>query len=123
MSRNYGDLNENNRIRLLKLLEDMQWHPHYELLGPGGICYSSRIRELRRLGYKIEGVDLGGDDKQGRVYRLLSLEKGEPLGKKVKIYLEERDTVALLMDGVLTAAARREVSEALSRFIANKPKL
>lgn len=119
MSRDYGSINSTKRDAVLKLLSDLQWHPHQQLAGVGGVRYGARVLELRRLGYRIEVMDT---EPQGRTYRLHSMSRGTPQAKKVKIYLHEDDAAALAM-GHATSRAVDAAREALATFRTNKHKL
>ena len=117
---NHGVVRKPQRDALLNTLSDLLWHPHYALARVGGVRYSARLLELKRLGYKIEDEDL--DKIGGKKYRLLSTTPSAPQGKKVKAYLEEGDAAALCR-GILTPTAISAVQLGLDTFLANKNKL
>ncbi len=112
------------RGRVLFALRDLQWHSHLDLAKPsvGGPRFPARLLELRRLGYKMESRAINGDKRKGKMYRLLSLTAGAPQGKKVKVYLTERDAERLLI-GHLSRQASRALKDALGSFKTNKHKL
>jgi hypothetical protein len=107
------------RQRVFSLLSDLDWHPFTELHRVGGIRYSARLLELKRLGYRIEDEPYGEDGKR---YRLVSLEVGVPLPKRVKVFLTLHDARRLL-DGVVTSPARTAVQKAVGSFQDNADKL
>lgn len=109
------------RDALLRLLSDLQWHPHYELAERSGVRYGARVLELRRLGYVIETVNMGADSC-GNEYRLLSRTPGKPQGKRVQVYLEEADA-AMLTAGTINATVHTIVADALASFRARKTML
>jgi len=49
-STDYGKSKSTGRERLLDLLSDCGWHPCSQLLEHGGVRYSARVLELKRLG-------------------------------------------------------------------------
>lgn len=122
MSVDYAELNVTDRQRVLRLLSDCDWHPHYELKRVGGVRYGGRIRELKRLGYRIETRPHDGQP-QGYDYRLVSTEPGMPEEKQVKVYLTEQAADALVSRRVVTGDAWYAVRDALKSFKANKGKL
>lgn len=101
------------------LLWDLEPHSFKELHREGGIRYHARILELKRLGYDIE--DDGAEE--GKWWRLRSHDLGPPLGKKVKVYLEESDVEQLIDHGVVSRRARLALSLSLSSFKKNRHKL
>jgi len=111
----------NARDRILNLLEDLEWHPHFELARVGQVRYSARVLELKRLGWQIESrtISTGTD---GDEYRLVSRVRGQPQAKRVKVLMSEEDVITLLK-GELTLAAREALVDALASFKANKHKL
>lgn len=124
MSTDHAELHKTARGRVLLTLHDLNWHPNHELSrkSVGGIRYSARILELKRLGYEIEDRDIDGA-KAGKEYRLKSKTPGPPQSKRVKVFLEESDVDKLLKQGTLTTRARKALADALGSFQANKSKL
>jgi hypothetical protein len=120
MSTNYGAKYETARDRILDLMSDCEWHRHKELWKVGGVRYTARLLELRRLGYEMESRP--SDDKHGKDYRLMSIERGQPQEKQVKVFLSESDAVALI-SGVITPTAEHSTLDALNSFQSNKHKL
>jgi len=125
MSLDYGELHKTARGRVHLVLDDLKWHTNGELSkkSVGGIRYSARILELKRLGYQIEDQHLDADKKTGKRYRLLSREPGKPKPKKVKVYLEERDVQAILGGSHVPPRALTALKDALGSFQTNKGKL
>jgi hypothetical protein len=121
MSEDYANRFASARDRIFALLSDCQWHTRRELQAVGGIRYGARLLELKRMGYRIEAADTGGDE-HGRDYRLLSTEPNEPQAKRVKALLEEQDVVSLLR-GDITLTASAALRNALGSFRANRGKL
>jgi hypothetical protein len=108
------------RDRVLIELQSLEWVSWKILRRIGGVRYSARLLELKRLGYKIEdNPDPSGDGKR---YRLIDPMPGRPQGKLVKLYLPEPDVDALLSDKV-TSTAKTIIVRALRIFRANKHKL
>lgn len=120
MSQDYAKLNHPARVRILQLLSDLRWHEFAELRRVGGVRYSARILELKRLGYEIEDEPL---EPQGKRYRLCRRTPGRKRGKRVKAFLEEADARAAAEDGLLTDGARTAIADALGSFEANRDKL
>ncbi len=110
------------RIRVLDLLRDLQWHGFQELHEVGGVRYSARLLELRRLGYDIVTE---GQKKLGLRYRLVSPRPGARQGKRVKVFLREQDAITLLAvanrDGM--TEAREALADAIGSFQTNRYKL
>jgi hypothetical protein len=119
MSVDYAREKRPHRQRVLELLWDCRWHSAREVCGAGGVRYSARLLELRRLGYAIESR---GQNVDGKDYRLASTTPGPLQGKRVKAFLAEADAESLTA-GVVTTGARRAVDEALRSFRMNKEKL
>lgn len=119
MSTDYAEQFSTARGRIFDLLSDLGWHSWSELKRVGGVRYSARLLELKRLGYQIQSDTW----EEGRTYRLESLCKGEPKGKRVKVFLEESDVIALLERGALTKRAQKTLTQALGSFQANRWKL
>jgi hypothetical protein len=116
----YGARYETARDRCLTALLSLDWVSWKTLRLIGGVRYSARLLELKRLGYKIEDrSDPSGD---GKNYRLLDRLPSAPQIKLVKVYLPENDA-ALLAEGVATINAIYIVDKALRIFRANKHKL
>lgn len=120
MSIDYAKLNETARGRVFKILLDCKWHHYEELKEVGGVRYSARLLELKRLGYEIEDRPL---EPQGKQYRLVSPDPSVPQAKHVKVFLAESDVEKLLGRGVLTKAARHALTDALGSFQHNRSKL
>ncbi len=106
------------RKRLLNLFADKRWHDHTELAAIGGVRYSARVLELKRLGYNIESK---GDQKEGKEYRLNG--KRTPPVKKVKALLDEADVNDILGWDQLSVNATIVLENALESFVANRDKL
>lgn len=119
MDEDYAKINRSKRERLLDLLMDLEWHDHREIRMAGGVRYSARLLELKRLGYKVVDEDL---KPQGKRYRLIVPYRGEPQMKRVKIYLTSEDTEKLL-NGDMTKEARDEIESALKSYKLNERKL
>lgn len=120
MSVDHAVIHTSQRSRVLGLLSDLDWHTFSELHRVGGIRYGARLLELRRQGYRIEHRTHGEDWKS---YRLISLTPGVPMPKRVKVFLPYHDAKRLLDEGVVTAAARGAVREAVGSFKHNEAKL
>ena len=108
------------RARLLAAMQDLEWHGWRLFRHIGGVRYSARLLELKRLGYQIEDRDRPTGD--GKDYRLISLVPTRPQGKQVKIYLPEIDVESLLR-GYVSVNATKIASDALRIFRANRHKL
>jgi hypothetical protein len=127
MSTDYGKLkpNERDRNKLLELLMDMRWHTPGEMRKAGGVRYSARLLELKRLGYKIDDRPRSGEE-QGKEYVLVSLVPGTPQKKRAVVYLDDKDLADIVagksMDQ-LSKKAQRELRQALVRFQNNREKL
>jgi len=122
MSLNHGVLHKTKRDRLFDLLQDMKWHPHYRLKEAGGVRYSARLLELKRLGYKIDSEEIDGVG--GKQYRLCSLRRTSPQEKHVKVFLTEHDAAEMIGTlGRVTSTAEDAVISALNSFRINKNKL
>jgi hypothetical protein len=125
MSIDYAVVNERNRSKLLELLMDMRWHKPSEMRKAGGVRYSARLLELKRLGYKFDDRPLAGE-QQGKEYILICLVPGTPQQKRAKVYLDEGD-LSLLVSGYtirqLSAAGARELRRGLVSYKNNKAKL
>ena len=117
----HAAIHKPKRERLRLLLWDCEWHLHGELRLVGGVRYSARLLELKRLGYQIEDEPLSGEP--GKRYRLKTRKLGEPRGKRVKVYLRERDCVRLLERGEVSLHLENCVADALRSFQYNKDKL
>lgn len=121
MRKNYGVLHKSARDRLLDLLSDFEWHTYKECHLVGGVRYGARILELKRLGYKVESTE-DPSAKDGNLYRLVSLEKGPPQEKQVKLFLTEKESRELLASS-LSSSIITKTGNALTSFIVNKHKL
>jgi hypothetical protein len=121
MSTDHAHVHETKRAALFRLLSDGRWHAHYELAGVGGVRYSARLLELKRLGYGIDSTDVAGE--QGKRYRLASTEPGALRTKKVKVYLEEPDVLAMVDRGFIPPAAKAALVDAHASFDTNREKL
>jgi hypothetical protein len=121
MSTDYAAKYQSARERTLTMLKDLQWTSWRQLRRVAGVRYGARIRELKRLGYRIE--DSSDNSPDGKQYRLTNITPGEPLGKRVRVYLPERETEMLLTTGKVPAASIVAIATALSIFRANKHKL
>ena len=108
------------RERVLIELQTLAWTSWRVLHQTGGVRYSARLLELKRLGYKI--IDTADPSGDGKRYRLLDLVPSHPQHKHVKIYFEESDADALIR-GEVTPAAQEATMYALRIFRANKHKL
>jgi hypothetical protein len=120
MSRDWGAEKVSQRESLRVLLWDMQWHDHRALRRVGGVRYSARLLELKRLGFLFEDTE---HDDGGKSYRLLDRVPQLPQRKRVKVLLEEADVSALLEGEAVSAEARVALHTALSTFRANRNKL
>lgn len=127
MAKDYAGLKRTQREEVLRILSDLEWHPYLDLNAVGGVRYSARLLELKRLGYKIEHRTVKGDT--GRDYRLKSLTPDVPQAKMVKVFLTEAETLLLLrataaIDIVKEARpVRASLEGALRSFRANRHKL
>lgn len=120
MSTDFGKEFATARDKIFDVLDDLDWHSWRALRAVGGVRYSARLLELRRLGYVID--DLPDPSGTGKVYRLLSLTPDVPQGKQVKIFLPESD-VKRLLEGIITGSTVRAVRDAYAIFQANRHKL
>lgn len=118
MSEDYATKYASARQRLLLAMCDLQWRSHKELEAIAGNRYGARLRELKRQGYSFEDRE----EVDGKSYRLMSAAPATPMGKRVRVYLDESDA-ADLINGRITIFARANVQNALCRFRANKEKL
>lgn len=116
---NFGTEKLALRERVLSLLSDLGWHSFSQIHSVGGIRYSARLLELKRLGYRIEDRATGTD---GKDYRLISLTPGPAQEKRVKVFLRETDAEKLVV-GKITRAAIAAVSDALGSFKTNRDNL
>jgi len=124
MALDYATLKKTARGRVLLMLSDLDWHSHLELCKPsvGGPRYPARVLELKRLGYRIESRALD-DGSTGNEYRLKSVEPSRPKGKRVRVYLDEADVIALLGLRGVPRRAKADLTDALGSFQANRGKL
>lgn len=121
----YADKKRPQREEVLRVLSDLEWHPYLDLHAVGGVRYSARLLELKRLGYEIEHRTVKGDT--GRDYRLKSLTPGTPKQKLVKVFLTEQQAEAIVRDPGRWPPelldARNAVGDALRSFRTNRHKL
>jgi hypothetical protein len=108
------------RDRVLGELQSLEWISWKVLRRIGGVRYSARLLELRRLGYKIE--DAPDQSDHGKRYRLIDPVPSRPQRKQVKLYLPEADVEALLK-GHVTLFTISAARIALRIFRVNKHKL
>lgn len=121
MSADFAVVKESARDRVLALLWDLVWHGYEELHRTGGIRYSARLLELRRLGYDIVTE---GKKESGLRYRLRSRTPGEPQGKRVKVFLDESDAVQLFSWAKRAGmGAATQLRTAIESFHHNRDKL
>jgi hypothetical protein len=109
MSTDYAEEKRPARERLLTLLKDGKWHPWSAMRQAGGMRYSARLLELKRLGYEFESR---GRAETGKDYRLTG--KGEPKEKRVKVFLTEDQAKYLIR----RVSDREDVREALMSAVA-----
>lgn len=121
MSKDHAKTHATKREQIYYLLSDREWHTAKELNKVGGVRYSARLLELKRLGYKIESKEVEG--KNYKSYRLASILRGPCQGKRVKVLLDEGDVDELLESGILTLSAEAALKDALGSFRTNKHKL
>ncbi len=119
MSLDYARLNMTKRQAVFRLLSDAAWHGHQEIAKVGGVRYSARLLELKRLGFLVETQDTG---TQGRMYRLVSIVPGRPQPKRVKVFLEEEDVRAMVR-GIVPSRAQAALADAHGSYVANREKL
>lgn len=122
MSVDYGKVNTSKRAALFTLLSDCEWHVHHELARVGGVRYSARVLEIKRLGYCIESDEMT-DGEQGKRYRMPTTERGEVKPKKVKAYLAEEDVQVMVETGYVPPLARDTLTDALGSFVTNRDRL
>lgn len=122
MSADHAAVNMSKREALYTLLADGAWHNHHELAMAGGVRYSARVLELKRIGYVIESEDTSGGE-QGKRYRLASTTPGECQPKRVKVLLKESDVIAMVERGFIPNAARTALRDAHASFDTNRDKL
>lgn len=123
MSIDYAELKKTARGRVLLLLTDLHWHTHVELQRQGGARYGARVLELKRLGYEIEDRHIDDDQRNGKEYRLVSLQPGQPQAKRVKVYLDAADVASILHHQTMPWRARKALEDAYRSFKANEDKL
>ena len=121
MSLNHGEIRKPHRERLLALLQDLKWHPHYRLKDVAGVRYSARLLELKRLGYEIDSEEIDGIG--GKKYRLVNLTPSTPQGKRVKVFLELKDAERIVERGYISPSAKAALADAIGSFKTNKDKL
>lgn len=119
-----GDLKRPARERILALLSDLEWHSYKEVHRTGSIRYSARLLELKHLGYQIETRE-NAEGNLGLDYRLVSLIKGAPQKKLVKVFLEEEDAKELstLAERHRLDRAFQALDGAIKSFEINRHKL
>jgi hypothetical protein len=118
----FASVKKSARARVLMLLSDLEWHGFEELHRVGGVRYSARLLELKRLGYDIATE---GKREHGLRYRLRSPLRGEPQQKRVKVFLREVDARILISSAIDLglSEARSALQTAVSSFEANREKL
>lgn len=121
MSADHAAIHVTKREALFALLRDGAWHAHYELARVGGVRYSARLLELKRLGYSIESEESATG--QGKSYRMPSTTAGTGQSKRVKVYLEESDVDVMVARGYIPPLARDALTDARASFLANRSKL
>jgi len=102
----------NSRERILNELADLEWH-HWKELQKFGVQFSSRISELRSMGYKVQ--TRRDKDDPGNWYRLASLDRGEPKPVRVRVFFDYTDARKLLR-GVLTRGAKSAIADAVAAY-------
>lgn len=120
MSVDYGQKYETKRDQVLSRLIDLEWHSWQALRGVGGVRYSARLLELKRIGYQIE--DKEDSSGHGKAYRLQSKTPTDPQQKRVKVFLDEADVIKML-DGSISPRAQSALRMALGSFQHNRHKL
>lgn len=127
MSVDYAAKKRPQRERVLEVLSDLQWHPYMDLAAVGGVRYSARLLELKRLGYEIETRTVLGKGETGFDYRLVSKTPGTPQPKLVKVFLTEAQAEAIVQYThnwpPAVVEGRKAVKAALGSFRANRHKL
>lgn len=114
MSVDYAVRHTTQRDRVLLLLRDLRWHHFSELHHVGGIRYSARILELKRLGYDVSDREAVGTGKE---YCLLCSEPTKaPQVKRVKAFLDPSDVEGLLAGETLPPRVRNALDSALQSF-------
>ena len=104
------------RERLLALLLDLAWHGPEEMERVAGNRYGARLHELRAEGYVIASTGADGEDNYGaRHYRLESPVRGEPQTRRVRVYLDLDDALAL-RGGVITQRLRADVEAGVRSY-------
>ena len=119
MSTDHAKVHETKREKLLRRMQDEDWHSFVELRQVGGDRFGARIRELKRLGWRIESRP-SKMYANGKEYRLIG--RGQPAGKRVKVLLTEFEA-SQAAQGTLTDSACDAIHDALRSFRANKEKL
>jgi hypothetical protein len=122
MSTDHATTHLTKRTALFRLLSDGAWHAHHELAEAGGVRYSARVLELRRLGYGIVTAPMGEGD-HGLRYRMATTKRGETKAKRVKVFLEERDVVAMVSSGFVPTRALDALADAHASFDTNRERL
>lgn len=114
MAIDYAEKKKPFREQVFDLLSDLKWHTHVELSRVGGNRYAARILELKRQGYQIDSkpfVDVG------KVYRLVSLKRGEPQSKRVRVFLDIDDAILVVNCSHLPDNIRDIVQESIDSFL------
>lgn len=120
MSVDYAVKYKGARGKLLQTMCDLCWHSWSELTNVGGVRYSARLRELKRLGFKFSSrTDPSGDGKQ---YKLQDLSPSDPEPKLVRVMLRENDA-RMLLNEFVTPRAMEAIADGLGSFMHNKKKL
>lgn len=120
----YAGNKRTQREEVLRVLSDLDWHPYMDLAAVGGVRYSARLLELKRLGYEVETRTVLGKGETGFDYKLKSLTPGIPQPKLVKVFLTEDEAQSIVTDlPAKHAGARLAVNNALGSFRANRHKL
>ncbi len=122
MSTDHATVHVTKRDALFALLADGAWHAHHELAEAGGVRYSARVLELKRLGFGIVSAPMGEGD-HGLRYRMPSTKRGERKEKKVKVFLEERDVVSMVSSGFVPSRALDALQDAHASFDTNRERL
>lgn len=120
MSKDHAEVHVSKRQALFTFLSDLQWHYHYDLARVAGVRYSARILELKRLGFRVESKEC--EVGQGKMYRMPTTRVGDRKMKRVKVFLEEEDVLAMVA-GHVPSSARAALRDAHGSFDTNREKL
>lgn len=124
MSTDFGTVCAPKRERLLRLLSDLQWHEPQEMLRyTGSWRFGALVLQLKRMGYQFESQHIPGTNPPQTRFRLVSMVRGEPQPKLVRVYLHEQDADAICYRNEVPVRARIDLSEALHKYRANRHKL